>query len=153
VVGAPNSVANVFDWTDSQTVRIGAEYRILHDEAAHIDRVPLRIGYVYDTQTANARYPTAFGTPPGPTQVFTLGSGYNGGLWQTNVAYAYRFGHGSVSKSNVANSTCAFCSYDGDYSEHSHNWLGPVVYAVTGLVFIALGVWLARRSRPPLAEI
>jgi hypothetical protein len=44
-------------------------------------------------------------------------------------------------------------SLDGDSSEHAHNWLGPVVFAVMGLVFVAIGVWLARRSRPPLAEI
>ncbi len=44
-------------------------------------------------------------------------------------------------------------SFDGDYREHAHNWIGPLVFAVTGLLFIGIGVWLARRSRPPLAEI
>ncbi|MEO8902175.1 MAG: outer membrane protein transport protein [Polyangiaceae bacterium] len=115
---APGSVANVFNWTDSQTLRLGAEYRILHDATERLDRVPLRVGYVYDTKTANATYPTAFGTPPGPTHIFTLGTGYNGGTWQTNVAYAYRFGRGAVSKPDTNN--CAFCSYAGndDYSIH-----------------------------------
>ena len=117
---APSSVANVFEWKNSQTVRVGAEYRILRDQAAHLDRVPLRVGYVYDSQTANATYPTAFGTPPGPTQVFTLGSGYNGGTWQANVAYAYRFGSGAVTDPD--NIACAFCSYAGkdDYRIHLH---------------------------------
>ncbi len=116
--GTPGTVPNIFEWTDSQTLRLGAEYRILHSTADNIDRVPLRIGYVYDTKTANAKYPTAFGTPPGPTQIFTLGTGYNGGKWQTNVAYAYRFGHGAVTKPD--NNACAFCSYagGGDYSIH-----------------------------------
>jgi long-subunit fatty acid transport protein len=117
---APSSVANVFEWKNSQTVRVGAEYRILRDQAARLDRVPLRVGYVYDSQTANATYPTAFGTPPGPTQVFTLGSGYNGGTWQANVAYAYRFGSGAVTDPD--NIACAFCSYAGkdDYRIHLH---------------------------------
>ena len=114
---APTSVANVFAWSNSQTLRVGAEYRVLRDPAAHLDRVPLRIGYVYDTKTANEHYPTAFGTPPAPTQVFTLGTGYNGGLWQTNVAYAYRFGHGAVPKDGLDQS-CAFCNQDGDYAIH-----------------------------------
>jgi len=115
-----NSVANVFAWKNSQTLRVGAEYRILHDQAAHLDRVPLRVGYVFDSQTANATYPTAFGTPPGPTQVFTAGTGYNGGKWQANVAYAYRFGKGAVT--NPDNIACAFCSYAGkdDYTIHLH---------------------------------
>ena len=117
---APTAVANVFEWKNSQTLRIGAEYRVLHDAAAALDRVPLRVGYVYDTKTANATYPTAFGTPPGPTQVFTLGSGYNGGAWQANIAYAYRFGSGAVT--NPDTTRCAFCSYAGkdDYRIHLH---------------------------------
>ena len=123
--GGPTSVPNVFAWQNSQTYRIGVEYRVLHDDAAQLDRVPLRIGYVYDTQVANPRYPTAFGTPPGPTQVFTAGTGYNGGKWQANVAYAYRFGHGAVTEGDVNNPDnlpCQFCSYAGqdDYRIHLH---------------------------------
>src|SRR5450432_3872938 len=124
---APTSVSNVFDWSDSQTLRVGAEYRILHDQAAQLDRVPLRIGYVYDTQSANAMDPTAFGTPPGPTQVVTLGTGYNGGLWQTNVAYAYRFGTGNVPKSGL-DTNCAFCSYEGNYAIHLSGLYADVSY-------------------------
>lgn len=107
-----SSVANVFEWRNSQTLRLGAEYRILHDH------VPLRVGYVYDTQVGNATYPTAFGTPPGPTQVFTVGTGYKRGVWQANVAYAYRFGSGAVT--NPDNMACAFCSYAGkdEYKIH-----------------------------------
>jgi len=118
--GSPNSVANIFEWKNSQTYRVGVEYRVLHDATANVDRVPLRVGYVYDTQVANATYPTAFGTPPGPTQVITAGTGYNGGKWQANVAYAYRFGHGAVT--NPDNIVCAFCSYAGkdDYKIHLH---------------------------------
>lgn len=116
--GSTTSVPNVFQWRNSQTYRVGLEYRVLHDAVANVDRVPLRVGYVYDTQVANAKYPTAFGTPPGPTQVITAGTGYNGGKWQANVAYAYRFGHGAVT--NPDTSACAFCSAAGndDYRIH-----------------------------------
>ncbi|MET0793134.1 MAG: outer membrane protein transport protein, partial [Polyangiaceae bacterium] len=118
----PDHVDNVFEWTNSQTLRVGAEYRLWHDHVQHVDRIPLRVGYVFDSQSANARYPTAFGTPPGATQVFTLGSGYNGGRWQTNVAYAYRVGTGDVTSADIAatpdHKTCAFCSYQGNYKIH-----------------------------------
>jgi len=124
---APNTVNNVFNWKDSQTLRVGAEYRVWHDAAAHVDRVPLRIGFVHDTQTANATYPTAFGTPPGPTRVITVGSGYNGGAWQANLAYAYRFGRGAVT--NTAND-CPFCSAAGkeDYRIHLNGLYVDVGY-------------------------
>ena len=42
---------------------------------------------------------------------------------------------------------------DGDGERRVHEWAGPVTFAITGLVFIAIGAFLARRSRPPLAEI
>lgn len=114
---APDHVNNVFEWTNSQTVRVGAEYRLWRDTFHDVYRIPLRVGYVFDSQSANALYPTAFGTPPGATQVFTLGSGYNGGRWQANVAYAYRFGAGDVTQP-VNHEECAFCSYEGHYKIH-----------------------------------
>ena len=123
VSGAFTSVANVFEWQNSQTYRVGVEYRILHDEVAQLYRVPLRVGYVFDSQVANPKYPTAFGTPPGPTQVLTAGTGYNGGKWQANIAYAYRFGHGTVTDADLNapdRKNCAFCSYAGDYKIHLH---------------------------------
>jgi hypothetical protein len=46
-----------------------------------------------------------------------------------------------------------FISLDGNYSEHAHNWLGPLVFAVTGAVFIGIGIVLAPRTQPPIAEI
>lgn len=43
---------------------------------------------------------------------------------------------------------------DGGFEEHhAHEWAGPVVFAITGLLFIALALFYARRSRPPIAEI
>ncbi len=120
---APTSVSNVFDWSNSVTARLGVEYRVWRNQALQVDRVALRAGYVYDTKTANPEYPTPFGTPPGPTQVVTAGTGYNGGRWQANLAYAYRFGHGPVTAADLSapgRQTCQFCSYAGkdDYSIH-----------------------------------
>lgn len=47
-----------------------------------------------------------------------------------------------------------FSGLDGDLGEHhAHQWAGPVVFAIAGVLFIALGLFYARRSRPPIAEI
>jgi hypothetical protein len=43
-------------------------------------------------------------------------------------------------------------SFEGG-SDHPHNWLGPLVFALAGAVFIGLGIVYARRSRPVIAEI
>jgi hypothetical protein len=43
-------------------------------------------------------------------------------------------------------------SFEGG-SDHPHNWLGPLVFALAGAVFIGLGIVYARRSRPMIAEI
>jgi hypothetical protein len=43
---------------------------------------------------------------------------------------------------------------DGEFgAHHAHEWAGPVVFAITGLLFIALALFYARRSRPLIAEI
>jgi hypothetical protein len=47
----------------------------------------------------------------------------------------------------------ALAGFDGDGERHAHEWAGPVAFAVSGLVFIGIAIFLARRSRPPLAEI
>jgi long-subunit fatty acid transport protein len=117
----PSSVANVFDWSDSLTLRLGAEYRLAPDPETKRDRVALRAGWVYDSKTANEKYPTAFGTPPGKTQVFTAGVGYDFGLVQSNLALAYRFGEGQVDPSDLSapnRKPCSFCGAAGDYEIH-----------------------------------
>ncbi len=43
--------------------------------------------------------------------------------------------------------------FDGESGADAHEWAGPVTFAVTGLVFIGIAIFLARRSRPPLVEI
>jgi long-subunit fatty acid transport protein len=118
------SVPNVFQWSNATTLRFGFEKRIWRSHVTELDRLALRVGYVYDSKTANAQYPTAFGTPPGPTQVVTAGTGYNGGAWQMNLAYAYRFGHGRVTANDInsASQQCRFCGTYGkdDYAIHLH---------------------------------
>ena len=44
-------------------------------------------------------------------------------------------------------------SLDGESGDHAHNWLGSLVFALTGAFFIGLGIFYARRSRPAIAEI
>lgn len=129
----PTSVSNVFEWSDSQTVRVGLEYRFLKDVSREFEHVAARAGYVYDSKTANAEYPTPFGTPPGHTQVFTVGTGYNGGTWQTNLAYAYRFGHGAVTEADLnapGRQDCQFCGQAGkkDYAIHLSGLYADVSY-------------------------
>ena len=44
-------------------------------------------------------------------------------------------------------------SFDDATLQHAHNWLGSLVFALAGALFIGLGIALARRSRPAIAEI
>lgn len=117
----PATVANVFEWENSLTLRVGAEYRLAPDPETKRDRVALRAGWVYDSKTANERYPTAFGTPPGATQVVTAGAGYDFGFVQSNLAFAYRFGEGKVESADLSGADrkpCNFCGAAGDYQIH-----------------------------------
>jgi len=110
------SVPNFFLWKNEFTVRGGLELRMGFVRA--LERLAVRGGYVYDGKTTNPVYPSAFGTPPGPTNVITGGLGWKGGRWQVNAAYAYRFGTGAVTPADIAMQSpampCAFCSSAGD---------------------------------------
>lgn len=110
VDGTDAAVPNVFDWQDGVTLRTGAEYRII---AGNI-RYPVRIGYAFDSKVASEAYPSAFGTPPAPTHVFSLGGGFDPGVWQVNAAVVHRFGKTTVDASDLGDG-CAFCSFEGDY--------------------------------------
>ncbi|HEY0705884.1 MAG TPA: outer membrane protein transport protein, partial [Polyangia bacterium] len=111
----PLEVANVFEWKDEFTIRTGLEYRLLGDPA--LRPLALRIGYVFDGETTNPVYPSAFGTPPGPTHVITGGAGWKLSRWQFNLAYARRFGEGDVTVADLmtpGRRTCTFCGAAGD---------------------------------------
>jgi long-chain fatty acid transport protein len=107
------SQPNVFAWQDEKVLRAGLELRMTFVKALH--RLAVRGGYVYDGKTTNEHYPSAFGTPPGPTQVATGGLGWNGGRWQVNAAFARRFGTAEVTPADVVDTpmNCRFCSTAG----------------------------------------
>jgi long-chain fatty acid transport protein len=108
------SVPNYFLWKNETTIRAGLELRTGFVRA--LERLAVRGGYVYDGKTTNPVYPSAFGTPPGPTNVITGGLGWKGVRWQVNAAYAYRFGTGQVTPADIMMQTmsCQFCSAAGN---------------------------------------
>jgi long-subunit fatty acid transport protein len=113
--GTELAVPALFRWENSLTLRTGFEYHGLSFDK--IGRLAFRIGYVYDGQTTNARYPTAFGSPPAATNSFTGGAGFDGGPWEVNIAYAHQ--RGGVDNLQVpaeASAECPLCSFSGESS-------------------------------------
>jgi long-subunit fatty acid transport protein len=119
-VTKPVTVPNSSVWQDSMAFRVGAGYKISKP-------VELRIGYILDTQAANAHYPTAFGSPPGFTQIGTAGVGYKfNDAMDASFAFAGRYGKATVTDADVSNndpatgssyaSQCPFCGHAGDYA-------------------------------------
>jgi long-chain fatty acid transport protein len=121
----PLAIDNVYDWKDAVTLRAGFEYRLLPVEggshnlfagrAADGRRLALRVGYIFDGTVTNKQFPSPFGTPPGPSHIFTVGAGWDGGSWQVNLAYGYRFGEGAVTAEDImsAERVCRFCGIAG----------------------------------------
>lgn len=112
-------LANISNWSDALTVRAGVEYRLLGG------RLPLRLGYVWDQKTSDPTYSSAFGTPPGPTNVVTAGIGWQMPSWSVDLAYAYRWGQATVTDEDFNQrgdklGECQFCSYPGDYEIRLH---------------------------------
>jgi long-subunit fatty acid transport protein len=108
------AVNNYFLWQNEFTVRGGVELRMGFVHA--LERLAVRGGYIYDSKTTNPQYPSAFGTPPGPTQVVTGGLGWKANRWQVNAAYGHRFGTGQVTQADVMSRAmvCRFCSEAGN---------------------------------------
>ena len=107
---------NQFRWKDAITFRSGLEYSFLGTFKA-------RTGYIYDDTTSNKSYPTAFGTPPGPTHTVTLGAGFTPGPFEVNVAYAHRFGSATITQEDIdagAEHDCGPCAGPGDYKIALH---------------------------------
>jgi long-subunit fatty acid transport protein len=122
--GQPLLLKSQFRWDDSLTLRGGLEYSLLPK------LLKLRTGYVYDGTVSNKTYPSAFGTPPGPTHTITAGLGTDitlGGVgMEFNVAYAYRFGTATVTQADLdvrpteVDFKCDACAYPGDYEIALH---------------------------------
>jgi long-subunit fatty acid transport protein len=108
--GEQQEVANVFDWKNGVTWRLGAEYRL-----GDAPTFPLRLGYIYDTRVTHELYPSAFGTPPAPTHTVTGGAGFVQEHWQVNVALSHRTGSTHVAETDPEG-RCEFCGFPGDYS-------------------------------------
>ncbi len=112
---APTELASHFRWKDASTIRAGLEYRFL-------ERFSARIGYVWDQETSNINYSSAFGTPPVNTNTGTVGFGYKGDAWEVNVAYAHRRGSVEVTQADVdaREDLCLTCSFAGDHDLSLH---------------------------------
>lgn len=111
--GTSGGIPNYYMWNDNLTLRTGLEYAFLKDYKA-------RLGYVFDDKVGNEYYPSAFGTPPTPTHSFTAGLGGRWGMFEANVAYAYRMGSVHVPTKEEREGVdglelCLACSKGGDY--------------------------------------
>ena len=122
--GSDFRVPNLFRWQDTITVRMGLEVRLLD-----AGQLAVRAGYVYDGQTADRAYPTAFGPPPAETHTVTLGAGYDFGGFEVNLAYAYRSGAAEVTAADLEGADlCPFCGGAGDYRVNLHGVFLDVTY-------------------------
>jgi len=107
-------VNSVFRWMDTHTLRFGVEY-------GFAGTYFLRGGFIFDSQATHKKWPSAFGTPPGPSYTGTLGFGYKpGDTWDLNFALAYRSGSAEVTQDDIneglSERPCQACSKAGDYS-------------------------------------
>ena len=121
-------VKNIFDWQDAQTWRLGLQAPL----ALRDQKLLARVGYAYDGTTSSKVYPTAFGTPPGPTQVLTAGFGLRPKNMKIDLAFAHRFGSATVRQSDLEKRTevCLFCSHPGEYEITLNGLYASVVYEV-----------------------
>lgn len=94
VINDSITVEQVQAWENEYTWRIGVEYRVA------AEKLPLRLGYIYDGITTDIHYPSAFGTPPTATHVITAGVGYDHEGYSVNLAYAHRRGEVEVTMAN-----------------------------------------------------
>jgi long-subunit fatty acid transport protein len=97
IATAPSDVilTNVFGWTNAWTLRGGTEYAVADD------RVPIRVGFIWDQRSSNPTYPSAFGTPPVATYTLTAGTGYRHNNHRFNFATAYRTGKRVVRQEHI----------------------------------------------------
>ncbi len=120
----PLKLASEFRWKDASTIRAGFEYRFLGTMSG-------RVGYVWDQETSNVSYSSAFGTPPTDTHTGTIGYGFDGGSWEINAAYAFRTGSVEVTEADVdaRESICLTCSFPGEHGLTLHGFYLDFSYA------------------------
>jgi long-subunit fatty acid transport protein len=106
--------ASYYEWADGITARVGGAYAL--------GKAEVRAGYAHDRQVTQKKYPSAFGTPPAPTHIATVGVGYQLlDSLDVSLAGAYRTGSTTVTRDDLAKKTdgvspkCAFCGLEGDY--------------------------------------
>ncbi|MEM9729082.1 MAG: outer membrane protein transport protein [Myxococcota bacterium] len=117
---------NVFDWSDQYILRWGGEYGFFDDQW------PVRLGFVFGSATTSANFPNAFGPPPSPEYVLTVGTGYNhGDRWQISFAYARAWASKFVEvDTSDFFMECPNCGGPGQYAlranhfifDFSYNW-------------------------------
>jgi long-chain fatty acid transport protein len=108
---APIGADFVFNWSDSSTVKVGAEYRVTPAFA-------LRAGYAWDGVYSNPHYPDTFAQPSAPGNYLTAGAGYRGSSWSISLALAFRPDEATrISQQEIASQAeCRFCTYAGTYA-------------------------------------
>lgn len=126
--GGQLTADNVFAWENAFTFRFGVEYSVQLGDDLWLRP---RAGFILDLKTSNPSYPSAFGTPPSDTKVFTAGAGFDFAPYAVGVAYAYRFGGTRVSEEDLRDGqqgVCLFCSQPGDYKLQLHGVYVDVSY-------------------------
>ena len=110
-----------FSWFDASTVRVGLE-REIELSTANARSVKVRLGHIYDGQTANPKYPTPFGTPAAPTHTYTAGLGYETASYEMNFAYAFRSGAVTITPEDIEGNGCVTCGDEGKYELKLHGF-------------------------------
>ena len=121
------AVVSYYEWRNSWTVRLGLQYT-LKDVfyGSKLDQMFFRLGYIWDDKVSNTHYPSAFGTPPAPTNTFTVGTGFKFWLMQVNLAYALRLGPttpitaADLDYKTLGLPSCPTCGKAGDYKLTMH---------------------------------
>lgn len=108
--GSSLDVPFTFNWSDSSTLKFGAQYRV--------DRTFLRAGYAWDQQFVNRAYPSTFSSPPAAAHYLTAGVGYDAGSLRVGFALVHRFDQSEViEESEIASrAECPFCGSSGTYA-------------------------------------
>jgi len=115
--GVEIPLENIQNWDDGATVHVGVEYLVTGLEA-----LALRAGYIWDQNSTDPAYPSPWGTPPGDTHMPSFGAGWDGGPWEVNVAWSWRFGDGEATQEafDLRDRPCEPCGRVGEYAVDLH---------------------------------